>query len=306
MERKALGKGLAALIAEKEVPLKPNSADYTEDIQHPAALVTQAKKDTEDIIYIEVDRIPPNPYQPRQNLDPQAIEELATSIKEKGLIQPILVRRKGKNAFELIAGERRLRAAKLLKLKKIPAMVKDVKDEESLELSLIENIQRKDLNSIEEASAYQLLVERFGLTQDKISQVVGKARASITNILRLLRLPQDIQEEIRKDRLSFGHARALLELEDPDEQRYLARKAISNELSVREIENLIRQKRGEFKKKTLKKIKEREPYLVSLEENLQHVLGTKVKIIQHNKRGQIQIEFYSSEDLERIIKLIKR
>ena len=279
MERKALGKGISALIPEKETGRK------------------------EEIIYVQTDQIKPNPFQPREDFDTQSIEELAQSIKEKGVIQPLLVRRKG-DFFELIAGERRLRASNLLGLKEIPILVKDVEDQDSLELALIENIQRQGLNAIEEAHAYQHLIDKFKVTQDKISAVLGKARVTITNTLRLLKLPYEIQVEIKKGRITFGHGRALLEIEDENHQRRLAQEVISKGLSVRELENLIKSQRPKGIKRKIGE-GQREPYVAVLEEQLQHALGTKVRISKRKKRGHISIEFFSLEELERIVNIIR-
>ncbi len=279
MERKALGKGISALIPERE---------------------TEAKN---EIINVQTDQIKPNPFQPREDFDAQSIEELAQSIREKGVIQPLLVRRKG-DYYELIAGERRLRAANLLNLKEIPIIVKDVEDIDSLELALIENIQRQDLNPIEEAHAYQYLIDKFKVTQEKISEVLGKARVSITNTLRLLKLPQEIQGEIKKGRISFAHGRALLEIEDVNQQRHLAQEIISKGLSVRELENLIKMHRPRSLKRRMGKSTQ-EPYVAVLEEELQQILATKVRISKRKKRGHISIEFYSQEELERIVNMLR-
>ncbi len=279
MERKALGKGISALIPEKE------------------------SERQDKIIYVQTDQIKPNPFQPREDFNSQSLEELTQSIKEKGVIQPVLVRRKGDN-YELIAGERRLRAIQSLGIKEIPVMVKDVEDEDSLELSLIENIQRQDLNPIEEARAYQYLIDKFQITQERMSEVLGKARVTITNTLRLLKLPQEIQEEIKKGRISFAHGRALLEIDDANQQRRLAQEIILKSLSVRELENLVKRYRPKTTR-TLPKTAPRDIYLAVMEEELQRILATKVRIIKNKKRGQIVIEFYSQEDLERIADKLK-
>ncbi|MFH1354920.1 MAG: ParB/RepB/Spo0J family partition protein [Candidatus Omnitrophota bacterium] len=280
MERKALGKGISALIPEREVGRK------------------------DEIIYVQSDRIKPNPFQPREDFNDQHIEELAQSIKEKGIIQPLLVRRKGDN-FELIAGERRLRASKLLSLNELPIIVKDVHDQDSLQLALIENIQRQELNAIEEAHAFQYLIEKFQVTQEKIGAVLGKSHVSVSNILRLLKLPQDIQAEIKKGRISFAHGRALLELPDMALQRRLAQAVISKGLSVRELETLIKLRRPVGAKRRMR-LSAQEPYIKVLEDQLQHALSTKVRITKNKKRGQVVIEFYSDEDLNRIVNSIKR
>ena len=281
MERKALGKGLSALIPEK-------------------AVVGETHR--EEIVYVQSGQIKPNPFQPREDFDQQSIEELAQSIKEKGVIQPLLVRRRGDD-FELIEGERRLRASNLLGLKEIPIIVRDVSDQDSLELALIENIQREGLNPIEEAHAYQHLMDKFKVTQEKISEVLGKARVTITNTLRLLKLPHEIQEEMKKGRISFAHGRALLEIEDANQQRKLVQDIISKGLSVRELENLIKSSRPKLIKRKIGQ-GQREPLVAILEEQLQHALATKVRISKRKKRGHINIEFYSQEDLERIVNVI--
>ena len=282
MERRALGKGLSALIPEK---------------------VLESGERKEVIVYVQSGQIKPNPFQPREDFDQQSIEELAQSIKEKGVIQPLLVRRKGDN-YELIAGERRLRAANSLGLKDIPIIVRDVSDQDSLELALIENIQREGLNPIEEAHAYQHLIDKFQVTQEKISEVLGKARTTITNTLRLLKLPHEIQQEMKKGRISFAHGRTLLEIDDANQQRRLAQDIIVKGLSVRELEGLIK---GYRPKGLRRKIGQgqSEPLVAILEEQMQHALATKVRIIKRKKRGHINIEFYSPEDLERIANVIK-
>ncbi len=282
MERKALGKGLSALIPEK-------------------VLVSGEHK--EEIVYVQSGQIKPNPFQPREDFDQTSIEELAQSIKEKGVIQPLLVRRKG-DSYELIAGERRLRAANSLGLKDIPIIVRDVSDQDSLELALIENIQREGLNPIEEAHAYQHLMDKFQVTQEKISEVLGKARSTITNTLRLLKLPHEIQQEMKKGRISFAHGRSLLEIDDANQQRRLAQDIITKGLSVRELENLMKSLRPKGLKRKIGQ-GQREPLVAILEEQLQHALATKVRISKRKKRGHINIEFYSEEDLERIVKVIK-
>jgi len=274
-----LGKGIGALIPEKEITTQEN------------------------IPQLKLGQIRPNPFQPREEFDAQGLEELTQSIREKGIIQPILVRRRG-DYYELIAGERRFRAAQMLKLEEIPAIIKDVEDEDSLEISLIENIQRQDLNPIEEARAYKYLIDKFNLTQERVSEVLGKARVSVTNTLRLLNLPQEVQEEMRKGRISFAHGRALLEVTDANQQRRLAQQIISNRLSVNELENLIKQRRPKTSGPKVKRTSG-EPYVAVLEEELQHILATKVRIIKRKKRGHITVEFYSQEDLERIVKRMR-
>lgn len=278
MERKALGRGISALI--------------------PAA---SAEEPGSKIIFLQLEQVRTSPFQPRENFAPEEMQELVQSIKEKGVIQPILVRTKD-SGYELIAGERRLRAAKSLNLKEIPAIVKDVADRDSLELALIENLQRQGLNPIEEARAYQYLMEKFGLTQEEISEVLGKARATVANTLRLLKLPLEIQEEIKKQRISFAHGRALLEIDDANLQRRLVHEIISRALSVRELENMLRARRSRSAKvRSHTRTIVADPYLKMLEAELQQILATKVRIVKKKKRGQILLEFYSDDDLQRLV-----
>lgn len=291
MNNKALGKGLSALIPKRIEP--ENNTD----------------KPMKRIIDIDIQQVHPSSYQPRQEFDAEKLQDLANSIREKGVIQPIVVRRNQQGRYELIAGERRWRAANLLKLNKIPAIIKDVDDEESMQLSLIENIQREDLNPVEQAQAYKKLIDKFGFTQERIAQTMGKARVTITNILRILKLPDEIREALKNNQLSFGHARALLEIENCQEQLAMAEKIIASEISVRELENLLKHRRSGQGPRHIKRSAEAyglEPFIRNIEEHLQRVLGTKVRIHRARKRGRIEIEFYSHEDLERIVEVIQR
>jgi ParB family transcriptional regulator, chromosome partitioning protein len=275
MEHRALGKGLNALIPE-----------------------TDNEKGSR-VMVLNVSQLRPNPFQPREQFSPEEMEELVGSIREKGIIQPVLVRPRP-DGYELIAGERRLRAARMLGLQEIPAIVKDVDDKDSLELALIENIQRQNLNAIEEARAYQYLIDKFQMSQDELSQVLGKARVSVTNVLRLLKLPAEIQDEIKNGRITFGHGKALLEVADENKQRFLTQVAISKSLSVRELESLIKNLRPRKSRLTVK-VGSIDPIVAVLENELQQALATKVRVVKKKKRGHIVIEFYSQEDLERIV-----
>ncbi|MDD2751518.1 MAG: ParB/RepB/Spo0J family partition protein [Candidatus Omnitrophica bacterium] len=279
MERRALGKGISALIPERGPEHK------------------------NEIIYVQSEQIKPNTFQPREDFNDTSIEELAQSIKEKGVIQPLLVRQRG-DFYELIAGERRLRACKLLNIKEIPIIIREAEDRDALELALIENVQRENLNPIEEAHAFQHLIDKFQVTQEKISEVLGISRVSVTNTLRLLKLPHEIQQEMKKGRISFAHGRALLEIEDANQQRRLAQEIISKELSLRELESLIKVQRPKSPKRKIGQ-SIREPFVAVLEDELQHALATKVRISKRKKRGHILIEFYSQEDLERIVHSIR-
>lgn len=296
MEKKALGKGLGALIPP--APVIPSGSETA--VAQPAAVAGN------NVSYLPLSSIKPNPLQPRNEFDTQSLEELTKSIKEKGILQPVLVRKQG-DVYELIAGERRYRAANLLNLKEIPAIVRNVDDRDSLELALIENIQRENLNVIEEAHAYQYLIDKFSMTQEELSDVLGKARATVANILRLLKLPKEIQEEIKKGRISYAHGRALLEVQDVNQQRKLLQDIISKGLSVRELETLL--KSGRAAGSPIKKRLKQGPVdaVVSvLEEELQHILATKVRIVKKKKRGSIIIEFYSSEDMKRLSDKIRQ
>jgi len=280
MERRALGKGISALIPGRE---------------------SEGKN---EVIFVQTGRIKSNHMQPRENFNQEQIEDLAQSIKEKGVIQPLIVRRQG-DLFELIAGERRLRAATLIGIAEVPVIVKDVDDQNLLELALIENVQREDLNPIEEARAFHFLIEKYNLTQERISEIIGKSRVSIANTLRLLKLPQEIQEEMRKGRITFAHGRAMLELEDENQQRKMAQEIISKGLSVKELESLIKIHRPRGSKRRIG-LGSRDPIVHLMEEELQQILATKVRIVKKKKRGHVTIEFYSHEDLERIVNFFKR
>ncbi|RPH52821.1 MAG: ParB/RepB/Spo0J family partition protein [Desulfobacteraceae bacterium] len=279
----ALGKGLGALIPGIDSGIKEQEKNSDCDI----------------------DLIRPNQFQPRVHFSGTELEELALSIREKGILQPLLVR-KNAAGFELIAGERRLRAAKMAGLKRVPVIIREVNDAEMLEMSIIENIQRENLNPIEEAEAYHRLMTEFKLTQDEASKRVGKSRPAVANLLRLRQLPNQIKESISEGSLSMGHARALLGAETAAQQNAAWRAIISKGLSVRETENLV--KRLKFEKSESGKSKENTDgiYFSSLAEELSRNFGTKVEIIRHGKRGKIAIEFYSNDDLDNLIGRLKR
>jgi ParB family chromosome partitioning protein len=274
-KRKSLGRGLSALIPERAVP-----------------------EDERGFFFCPIDSISPNPYQPRQDFGDDELTELADSIKEKGIIQPILVSRT-KDGFQLIAGERRWRAAQKAGLDTIPAWVKDSSPSEALELALIENLQRKDLNAIEEASAYRELIERFNLTQEALSTRIGKDRSTIANLLRLLRLPQNLQQDLIDNRLTTGHARVLVSIESPSMQRTLRDLIIKKALSVRQTELAARKLQTQPKPKH--RDVEGDHYIQSLARDLQRSLGTKVTITRMGRKGRITIEFYSDEEFGRLI-----
>ena len=295
MEKKALGKGLAALLGDKE----------NQTFQKPVALFNKDKSgERSGILYLDVKRIRAGKLQPRSEFDEEKLKNLVSSIKGNGLIQPIVVRRLGEN-YEIIAGERRFRAIKKLGIEKIPAIMKNVKDREALVISLIENLQREQLNPIEEANAFKKLIDDFKINQDEVAQFIGKDKTTISNTLRLLKLPSEIQQHLKRGHISFGHAKAILSLEDDAKQLQLCRQIISNSLSVRELENIARVTSPKVKRR-MKKLQSKDPYVLDLENQLQHALGTKVRIIAHKKRGKIVIEYYSMNDLERILNLLKK
>jgi ParB family transcriptional regulator, chromosome partitioning protein len=274
-KRKALGRGFSALFPE-----------------------TVISEDDRGFFYCPVASISPNPHQARQQFSESELTELANSIKEKGVIQPILVSQT-KDGFQLIAGERRWRAAQKAGLDKIPAWIRDVSPSEALELALTENIQRQDLNPIEEAFAYQELVHRFDLTQEALSKRIGKNRSTIANFLRLLKLPAVLQQDLIDGRLTTGHARVLVSIDSPAAQRVMRDLIVKKSLSVRQTEALTKKTGAPKKTKGLKD--EIDTYLESLAKDLQDSLGTKVAIKRKGKRGKIIIEFYSDEDLGRLV-----
>ncbi|MFH2012280.1 MAG: ParB/RepB/Spo0J family partition protein [Pseudomonadota bacterium] len=278
--RKVLGKGLGALIPE---------------VNH--------YDDKNNYVFCNVEDIQPNKYQPRKDFDDDKIEALVVSMKEKGIIQPLLVRDIG-DGYEIIAGERRWRAAKKAGITEVPVIIKKVSDTESLELSLIENIQREDLNTLEEAEAYRRLIREFTLTQEEIAKRVGKDRSTITNYLRLLKLPPEIKDGLSKDVVTMGHAKAFLSLETQAKQRDAYRQVLKRRLSVRQTESMVRRLKKEKGNKPLKK--DADIHLDSLKNELIRQFGTRVKIVaRKGGKGKIEIEFYSMDDLDRIIERLK-
>lgn len=277
MSKKALGKGLSALLPPME------------------------SSGSEELLEIDLDLLEVNDEQPRTVFDEQKLNELAESIEENGLVQPILVRRKG-NRFQIIAGERRWRAAQKAQLLKIPAIVKEIADDKLLELALVENIARQELNAIEEALAYQKLISIYKLTQEQVARRVGKERSSVANIIRLLKLPEEIQQMVATEKISMGHARALLRLEDIQTQLQVAQKIINFSLSVREVEKLVEQLCSTpvaIEPVTV------DPNVKDAEKKLEYRFGTQVKIHFNNKTGgRIQIAFNSEEELDRLYEIL--
>lgn len=276
MQKKALGRGLQTLIPVGNAL----GRDEIEDV--PLSLVS------------------PNPFQPRRVFDEAEMEELANSVKAKGILQPILVRKLGDGGYELIVGERRWRAAKLAGLKKIPAIIRPATDAEAMEMALIENLQRKDLNPLEAARAYQRLMKEFGLTQEAVARALGKERSSIANTVRLLALQSEVQTWVESDQLSWGHAKVLLAVSDPEQQVRLGRRAVTERLSVRDLERLVRPAHRAGRSNNARK--GHRPS--EIEERMSRRLGTKVRLIHGKTGGKIVIDYYSPADLERVIDMI--
>ncbi|OQX81069.1 MAG: hypothetical protein B6D56_03375 [Candidatus Omnitrophica bacterium 4484_70.1] len=263
--REVLGRGLEALIPKKE--------------------------ERESLVFVAVERLKPSPFQPRQEIDAQELEGLKDSIKEKGLLQPIVVRKRGEE-FEIVAGHRRYLAAKSLGINELPAIIRELTDREVLVFALVENLQRKDLNPMEEAESFKRLHQEFNLNYEEIAQLINKDKTFVANTLRLLKLPSEIQEGLRKGIISRTQARTILSVKDEEKQKTLFYKIIKEKLSVREIEKRVRKRK-----------EKRSPFVVDLEEKLARSLGTKVKILhKKSNRGKILIEYYNLDDLERITK----
>ena len=287
--RQALGRGLDALLPQRPTPtpdIEPERADKLGSVSR-----------------LPIDSIEPNPYQPRRTFNKESIEELAQSIRVDGLIQPIVVRPRGDDGYLLVVGERRLRAAKIAGLTDIPAIVQDIAADRILEVTLVENIQREDLNPIEIALALRTMSEELGLSHEMLAERTGKSRTTITNLLRLLRLPKDIQQLVAERRLSMGHARAILGVDEPQHQRSIAEKVVAQGLSVRQVERTVRrlsEPQGEKDGKSAI-----DPNIAAAIEEMERVLGTRVKLVTRGeKRGRIEIEYYSGEDLDRIYEAI--
>lgn len=286
--KRGLGRGLDALI--------PQNFDET--------IKSSKEENQNNINTINIDKIKPNKNQPRKYFDKEKIKSLEESINDHGIVQPIIVR-KSNRGYEIIAGERRWRAAKNTNLKEIPCIIKDLDEEKIMEISLIENLQREDLNDIEEALAYKRLIDEYKMTQDRIAKIVGRSRSYIANILRLLNLNNQVRELIIEGTLTGGHGKALLRLEDYKMQKEVALKIIDENLSVRETERLVATLLNKSKKDKMKKKKNKDSNIVFIEESLKEVLGTKVNIVKGKKKGKIEIEYYNEDDLERIIGLLK-
>ena len=294
---RGLGKGLDALI--------PSGTQVPKKTKEEAGVLASGGKEQETLV--KITKVEPNREQPRKNFDEDALQELADSIKQFGLLQPILVQDR-KTYYEIIAGERRWRAAKIVGLKEVPVIIKNFTEQEIVEISLIENIQREDLNPIEEALAYKRLLTEFKLTQDEVAERVSKSRTTVTNSMRLLKLDERVQQMIIDDMITTGHARALIGIEDRNTQYELAQKIFDEKLNVREVEKLVKSIQSPKPKKEPKKVSESlELVYRDIEEKLKQSLGTKVSIQpRENGAGRMEIEFFSHEELERITEFFMR
>lgn len=280
---RGLGKGLNAIIGADIV---------SEVIDRPRA------------IEISVDRLSPNPFQPRRSFTEEGLEQLAESIRHHGILQPIVVRPSG-DGYQLIAGERRWRAAQIAGLQRIPAVVRELDDPSMVQVALIENLQREDLNPIEEASAYRRLMDEFNMTQEQLSSTIGRSRPAIANAVRLLNLPTEIQRAVEERKLSEGHARCLLAISDQEDQLKVAAQIIANGLNVRQAEELVRGTTRDVSRETIRKrTSEDDPDAVRLTQRLGERLGTRVKLSGSVRKGKLEIEYYSTEDLDRILEII--
>jgi len=286
MNRKALGKGINALIPDFEMGVPESSEEGT----------VQSRE-------LLIDEISPNRFQPRNYFDDDKLEELVASIRENGILQPVVVQKSG-SGYELIVGERRWRASKKAGLKKIPAMIREVSDAQTLELAIIENIHRQDLNPIEEAEAYARLADEFALTQEMIANKVGKSRTAVANILRLLKLPRNIKEHLISGKLSMGHARALLGLDNVGQAQALCKVIFKEDLTVRQTENRVNRLKQPAPEKSASPATKKNIFIKDLEKELERKLGTKVEINPKKTGGKLVVTYYSDDDLERIQNLI--
>ena len=294
--KRGLGKGLDSLI--------PTNVMMESEVKHATVSTASSAEEGKDgTLMVKLSKVEPNREQPRKNFDEDSLQELAESLKQFGMLQPILVQNRG-DYYEIIAGERRWRAAKIAGLKEVPVIVRELTDQEIVEISLIENIQREDLNPIEEAQAYKRLLTEFHLKQDEVAERVSKSRTAVTNSMRLLKLCDEVQKMVVDDMISTGHARALMSFEDPEEQYLIAQKIFDEKLSVREVEKLVKDlhkppKPPKEENKTLQAIYQ------EISERLKESLSTKVSVsAKQNGAGKIEIEFYNHEDLERLLERI--
>ena len=291
-KNRGLGRGLDALFADQAPVYNPVKEENETAAAEPGVNA---------VVYININDIKPNENQPRKTFTEEKLNELAASITEHGIIQPLVVR-KNKGAYEIVAGERRWRAARKAELKEVPCIIREFTDEENMLVAIIENMQREDLNPIEEAEGLNQMIKTYGLTQEEVSKSVSKSRPYITNALRLLKLPEEIKNLVMEGKLTTGHARALINIDNKKLQADLCRKIVEEGLSVRKVEELARNE-AKPKKKPAKKVKSADT--LHVESELKSIFGTKVSIEQKGKKGTIQLEYYSTEELNRLIELLK-
>ena len=314
-----LGRGLGSLFGEMDVDLSvldpaEISIEPQTESKKPAKKSPKVKTKTEDagkeaaetVVFVSLDDIRPNSAQPRKVFDQEALQDLAASIREHGVIQPVLLR-PAKTGFELVAGERRWRAARLAGLKQIPAIVRELTDRQNMFYALIENMQREDLNSIEEARGMEEMMSAFGLNQEETAKTIGKSRSYVTNALRLLRLPQDVQDMVMDGRLSAGHARAIAGLEGEALQLEAAVKCVENGWSVRQVESYTGEQKKPAKRRKSRLLgKNKDKDLAAVEQQVTEALGTKVRIRGTEKKGKLELEYYSRGELERLIEILSQ
>jgi ParB family chromosome partitioning protein len=300
--KKVLGRGLGAFFPEYQEEGNQAENENKEGVEKN---IVKPEDRVNIVLFVPVDHIRKNPHQPRKEFDEERLEELGASIKEHGLIQPITVRYIGEKRFELISGERRLRAAKLAGLREIPAFIREADDEQSMAFALIENIQREELNPLEVALGYKRLLEEFDYTQAEVADRVGKNRTTVTNMLRLLNLPDFIQSALKANKISMGHARSLITIEDEDIQQKILDRVIKDGLSVRQIEDAVRDisSPSKSKKKSKSKKETSNPFYDEISARLRRTFSTKVNVQPKKEGGEIKIEYYSDDDLERILNI---
>lgn len=303
-KKNGLGRGLDALFADAAPIVEDESPKKAE----PKKTANVAASEEDRVLYIDINDIKPNSAQPRKHFDEEKLNELAESIRVSGVIQPLIVRN-ADNGYELVAGERRWRASRIAKLKKVPCIIRDYDEKQNALVAIIENMQRENLNPIEEAEGLKSMTEKFGLTQEQVSNSLGKSRTYITNSIRLLKLPKDIQEMISDGQMSAAHGRTIINIADPDKQRAICDKVVKNGLSVRETENLADKIKDEIKpnrkKRKTKKITAKTSDIIATENELRRLTGTKVNIAGDDKKGKIEFEYYSTEELNQIIDTVR-
>lgn len=291
-----LGRGLGALFAEQTPIVEKTEKDSQEQ---PA--IQKKANDENSVVYIDIGNIKPNQHQPRKYFQEDRIEELAQSILEHGIIQPLVVRPAAEDTYELVAGERRWRAARRAGLQKVPCLVREFTDEQNMLVAIIENLQREDLNPIEEARGLHQMMETYGMTQDEVSKSVSKSRPYISNALRLLKLPEEVQEFVATGKISMGHARALINIKSKSEQLEICKRIIDEGLSVRDVEKLAADQK---KKKKSRRPAVKSAETLAMEGRLKDVFGTKVSIDSKGKKGVIKLEYYSGEELDRLLNML--